>query len=148
MEYAVKGNKAFKKPCPPKEPVDEKDHPAGRRCAAVTSASGAGAQDLLLNKGVDEWAAKVQPGNDAKTRRTAAFALGKIGPRAGTARAADLLACLKDGDPTVRREAAAFAAGRNPQERRPARRGQRAVQCPGLDSNDLVTCATRRWPWG
>src|SRR4051794_14996835 len=78
--------------------------------AFALDAASAGAQPgQFLGKSSDEWAAKLRNGPDAKTRRNAAFALGKIGPRASDT-TGDLLKGLSDNDPMVR-EAAAFALG-------------------------------------
>ena len=64
----------------------------------------------FLGKNGAEWEQALKRGKDARSRRNAAFALGKLG-KDGAAAAATLKNCLQqDGDATVR-EAAAFALG-------------------------------------
>src|SRR5687767_12227690 len=66
-------------------------------------------QAQFLGKSTAAWAKDLESGND-KTRRGAAFALGKLGGQAVPAMAALERALLQDPNPQVR-EAAAFAIG-------------------------------------
>src|SRR5947209_1734708 len=59
-------------------------------------------EKTLLGKTSDGWATQLKTGNDAKLRRNAAFALGKLGNRASGALPAMKAAYAKETDVKVR----------------------------------------------
>src|SRR5437764_6898233 len=79
----------------------------------------------FLGKRESAWLKELQDGQD-KERRSAAFALGKVGPVSNSALAA-LVAVLKDNDAAVR-DAAAYALGEIAEARDADRVWQRAGQ--------------------
>src|SRR5207244_8418281 len=73
---------------------------------SVSAGNGADAEPIFLDQPLSQWL-KALNGSDVKARRSAAFALGKIGADAAEAMPA-LAGALEDADATVR-DAAAFA---------------------------------------
>ncbi len=77
--------------------------------AWLSNATPASAQ-VFLGKGVKDWEKELKEGKDTRVRRSAAFALGKLGSRAFAA-AGSLKKALKDDEQAGVREAAATALG-------------------------------------
>lgn len=77
---------------------------------AIAAGPIAGAQDKFLGKSAGEWAGQLKDTNDAKQRRLAAFALGKLGNRALPVLPQMKLAFGQEKDAKVR-EALVYAMG-------------------------------------
>jgi HEAT repeat protein len=75
----------------------------------VAPATGAAQQEGFLGKSEPQWSEELQPSQSAPQRRSAAFALGKLGAKAFYS-IPRLVKSLEDTDPTVR-DAAAYALG-------------------------------------
>jgi HEAT repeat protein len=77
--------------------------------AAIVQAGPARAQ-LFLGKNAADWEQALRNGKDARARRNAVFALGKLG-NSGAPAVASLKKCLREDKDASVREAAAFALG-------------------------------------